>query len=69
MGGLAGDLLVARLRPSPARPWAFRAFATVVPVVLWLVSLLVLPPAGRPEVDAREAQRVSALGRSLVGAA
>lgn len=36
LAGLAADLLIGRLRPSAARPWALRAVAAVVPVVLWL---------------------------------
>ena len=34
-GGLAADLLVARLRPGPDRPGAFRAVAVLVPLLLW----------------------------------
>jgi hypothetical protein len=34
-GGLASDLLALRLRPSPERPGAFRAFAALVPLALW----------------------------------
>jgi hypothetical protein len=34
-GGLATDLLVARLRPGPGRPGAFRAVATLAPLLLW----------------------------------
>jgi hypothetical protein len=34
-GGLAADLLVARLRPGPDRPGAFRAVGALVPVLLW----------------------------------
>jgi hypothetical protein len=34
-GGLAADLLVARLRPGPDRPGAFRAVAALVPLLLW----------------------------------
>jgi hypothetical protein len=34
-GGLAVDLVVARLRPGPDRPGAFRAVATVAPLPLW----------------------------------
>jgi hypothetical protein len=34
-GGLAADLVVARLRPRPDRPGAFRAAGALVPVVLW----------------------------------
>ena len=35
VGGLAADLLLARLRPGPDRPGAFRAAAVLVPLVLW----------------------------------
>jgi len=34
-GGLAADLLLARLRPGPDRPGAFRAAAVGVPLALW----------------------------------
>jgi hypothetical protein len=34
-GGLASDLLVARLRPAPDRPGAYRAAAALVPLLLW----------------------------------
>jgi hypothetical protein len=34
-GGLASDLLIARLRPGPDRPWAFRVAAAVAPLFLW----------------------------------
>jgi hypothetical protein len=34
-GGLAADLLVARLRPGPDRPAAFRAAGALVPLLLW----------------------------------
>jgi Diguanylate cyclase, GGDEF domain len=34
-GGLAADLLVARLRPGPDRPGAFRAVAALAPPLLW----------------------------------
>jgi hypothetical protein len=34
-GGLATDLLIARLRPGPARPGAFRAVAVLAPPLLW----------------------------------
>ena len=34
-GGLAADVLVARLRPGPDRPGAFRAAAVLVPLLLW----------------------------------
>jgi len=36
VGGLVGDGLYRRLRPSAARPWAVRAWAAVVPAVMWL---------------------------------
>jgi hypothetical protein len=36
VGGLVGDLLVRRLRPSPARPAAVRIFALATPMALWL---------------------------------
>jgi hypothetical protein len=35
VGGLASDLLLARLRPEPGRPGAFRAAAVLVPLLLW----------------------------------
>jgi hypothetical protein len=34
-GGLATDLLIARLRPGPDRPGAFRAVAALAPLLLW----------------------------------
>ena len=34
-GGLAVDLLMARLRPGPDRPGAFRAVAVLAPLLLW----------------------------------
>jgi hypothetical protein len=34
-GGLATDLLVARLRPGPDRPGAFRAVGALAPLLLW----------------------------------
>jgi hypothetical protein len=34
-GGLATDLLIARLRPAPDRPGAFRAVAALAPLLLW----------------------------------
>lgn len=36
VAGVAGDVLVRRLRPSPSRPGALRVFAAAVPAVLWL---------------------------------
>ena len=35
VAGLVGDVLLARLRPSPARRWALRAFAFLLPAVLF----------------------------------
>jgi hypothetical protein len=34
-GGLAVDVLMARLRPGPDRPGAFRAVAVLAPLLLW----------------------------------
>jgi hypothetical protein len=36
VGGLAGDALVAWLRPAPDRPWALRAVGGLVPLAMWL---------------------------------
>jgi hypothetical protein len=36
VAGVAGDVLVARLRPSPARPAAYRAFGAVLPLIFWI---------------------------------
>lgn len=36
MAGVVADVLVHRLEPSLSRPWAYRAFASAVPAVLWL---------------------------------
>jgi hypothetical protein len=36
VGGLVGDVLYRRLRPSAERAWAVRAWAAVVPAVMWL---------------------------------
>jgi hypothetical protein len=36
VGGLAGDALIAWLRPAPDRPWALRAVGGLVPLALWL---------------------------------
>jgi hypothetical protein len=53
-GGLAADLLIARLRPAPDRPGAFRAVATLVPLLLWGAWLaawaLAYGVAWRPEL-------------------
>jgi hypothetical protein len=40
-GGLAADLLVARLRPGPDRPAAFRVVAALAPLLLWGAWLVV----------------------------
>lgn len=34
--GLAADGLIQWLRPSPARPWAYRAFAASLPLLVWV---------------------------------
>jgi hypothetical protein len=44
--GLAGDLLLAVLRPSPARPLALRVFATTVPALLYLLYFLTVHLTG-----------------------
>jgi hypothetical protein len=36
LSALVGDGLLALLRPAPQRPWAFRLFAFVMPVVFYL---------------------------------
>ncbi len=33
--GLVGDVLIARLRPSPARPVAYRTLGALLPLALW----------------------------------
>ena len=33
--GLVADVLLLLLRPSPARPWALRAFAFLLPLAVW----------------------------------
>lgn len=40
IGGLAGDSLIATLRPSPANPVAYRVIAAVVPLAMWLAYFL-----------------------------
>jgi hypothetical protein len=40
--GVAGDLLLWRLRPSAARPLALRAFAFLLPVVYFTTYLAVV---------------------------
>jgi hypothetical protein len=42
LGGVAGDLLVYVLRPSPARPYAFHAFMFLAPAALTVSYLVVL---------------------------
>ena len=42
VAGLVADLLVRRLRPSPARPGPTRAFAALVPAALWLTHFALL---------------------------
>src|SRR6266446_6260633 len=42
LGGVAGDLLLYVLRPSPARPYAFHAFMFGVPALLTVAYLVVL---------------------------
>lgn len=37
IAGVVGDLLIARLHPSPANPTAFRAVAVAIPAVMWLL--------------------------------
>lgn len=37
--GLLADLLCVLLRPSPARVWAFRAFAMLLPLAVWVPYL------------------------------
>jgi hypothetical protein len=36
LSGLVADGVRSRLRPTPERPWAFRLFAFIVPVVFYL---------------------------------
>lgn len=43
--GLVVDVLIRRLDPSPARPWAFRAVAAIAPVTLWLAFFAVYQTA------------------------
>jgi hypothetical protein len=42
LGGVAGDLLLYVLRPSPARPYAFHAFMFGAPALLTIAYLVVL---------------------------
>ena len=41
-GGLAADIVIKRLRPSPARPLAYRLIATLVPLATWSTYFLVI---------------------------
>jgi hypothetical protein len=41
-GGIAADVLIQRLRPSPARPGAVRVIAVMTPIVLWLAYFVAL---------------------------
>lgn len=50
--GLAADLLILWLRPSPARPAAYRTLATALPLLLWVPYFI-------------GAQRLSLTGASL----
>jgi hypothetical protein len=43
--GLAVDVLIRRLDPSPAHPWGFRAVAAIAPVTLWLAFFAVYQAA------------------------
>jgi hypothetical protein len=40
IGGLVADSLVATLRPSPARPVAYRVIAAGVPLAIWIPYFL-----------------------------
>ncbi len=52
--GLLADAAIARFRPCPARPAAFRLFATALPLILWglhfLVAALVAGVTWPPEL-------------------
>jgi hypothetical protein len=37
LGGLAADLLIRALRPTPARPLALRVVATAIPAAMWTI--------------------------------
>jgi len=45
-GGLAADLLVRALRPTPARPAAFRGVAVLTSLALWSIYMVSLSVAG-----------------------
>jgi hypothetical protein len=68
-GGLAADLLVARLRPGPGRPGAFRVVAALVPLLLWgawlVVSALAYGVAWPPELWAGVLGMASLTGLGL----
>jgi len=40
--GLIADVLYRRLRPGPDRPWSLRAWAAIVPAVMWLAYFALL---------------------------
>jgi hypothetical protein len=42
LGGLAADVMIQRLRPSPQRPFALRSIATAVPIVLWTAYFVLI---------------------------
>ncbi len=42
VAGLLCDLLLQKLRPSPAHVWAFRGFALLSPIVLWVSYFVTL---------------------------
>ncbi|MGH8910573.1 MAG: hypothetical protein ACRD0K_29775 [Egibacteraceae bacterium] len=50
VGGLGGDLLIHRLRPSPQRPGAFRLVGLAVPAVLWSAYYLTIALVEGPMV-------------------
>lgn len=43
LAGLLTDALTRALRPAPARRWAFRAFAFLAPLALWLPHFALVP--------------------------
>ena len=45
LGGLAADVLIVRLRPSPADVRNLRVFSAAVPAVLWLSYFIVFKAA------------------------
>jgi hypothetical protein len=44
--GLLADAAIARFRPRPGRPVAFRLFATALPLALWILHFLVAALTG-----------------------